>query len=355
MFHRFTRLALGASVTLGIAGLLAGGPALAQSSVQVTLNGQSVQFNPPPIERAGRVFVPLRGMFEQLGASVVYENGTINATRRQQSISLHIGSTQATVNGQPVTIDVAPFIIGASTYVPLRFISQSLGAQVNYDSSNNLVAINSRGSGYVPPVRQGVGGAMGLQEERPGSNASVRSTRPTIQAAFAAPVDPNSVRVYLDGVEVTDGTTRSSTGFIYAPPSPLQSMAHTVRVTGRDANGNRFVSTWEFTSGTAPFQNRLSLTSPSDGATVNAGSFTVSGRTVPNAHVHIAAGAVANVAGFAFGSGNYSGDTTADSSGYFSQTITLQTVPGAQIGLTVTSTDPGTNDSAQQRLRLHAQ
>ena len=49
----------------------------------------------------GRVFVPLRGVFEQLGASVVYSNGTIDANGNGRDISLQIGSTQATVNGQP--------------------------------------------------------------------------------------------------------------------------------------------------------------------------------------------------------------------------------------------------------------
>ena len=100
--------------------------------VSVTLNGAPLNLNPAPQERAGRVFVPLRGVFEQLGASVVYDNGTINAQKgHERSVSLHVGSTAATVDGQPQTLDVAPFIIGASTYVPLRFVSQSLGASTS--------------------------------------------------------------------------------------------------------------------------------------------------------------------------------------------------------------------------------
>src|ERR1700686_5129012 len=86
------------------------GPTLASGPVSVTVNGSAINLNPPPTERAGRVFVPLRGVFENLGATVVYENGTINATGRGHSISLHIGSQQATVDGQQQTVDVAPFI-----------------------------------------------------------------------------------------------------------------------------------------------------------------------------------------------------------------------------------------------------
>ena len=51
----------------------------AQSAVSVFVNGQRMSFDQPPIVQSGRVFVPLRGVFEQLGASVVYNNGQINA------------------------------------------------------------------------------------------------------------------------------------------------------------------------------------------------------------------------------------------------------------------------------------
>jgi hypothetical protein len=118
----------------------------ADAAVGVTINGNPVQVEPPPITQAGRVFVPLRGVFEQLGASVVYDDGQINATGNGRNISLHIGSTQATVDGQPQTIDVAPFIVGASTFVPLRFISESLGASVDWNDADSTVAITLAGA-----------------------------------------------------------------------------------------------------------------------------------------------------------------------------------------------------------------
>jgi len=121
------------------------------AAVTIIVNGQTVNFDQPPVERAGRVFVPLRGVFERLGASVVYAGGQINATGNGRNISLHIGSTQASVNGQPVTVDVAPFLIGARTLVPLRFVAQSLGATVDYNDSTRTVAIKGGGGG-APPV-----------------------------------------------------------------------------------------------------------------------------------------------------------------------------------------------------------
>ncbi len=351
---RFTFVASGI-FSAALIGTIA--PALAQS---ITIDGSTTQFNPPPIERSGRVFVPLRGVFERLGASVVYQAGVINATGPNGTVSLRIGSNQATVNGQPQTLDVAPFIIGASTYVPLRFVSQALGATVNYDGVNRIVAITTNGGGSYAPAptytSPPVVSAVRLTGQRPRDTSTVRSTKPTIQSDFSALVDPNSVRIYLDGLDVTNASTRSTSGFVYAPPSPLQSMQHTVRVTGRDQSGNSFDQSWSFTTGTAQTANSITVTAPANGGTVSASSFTLSGRTVPNARVHIVAGAVGSVGGvFSFGAGNYTGDTIADGSGYFSQNVSLQTLSGAQIGLTVTSTDPVTNESAEARLQLRAQ
>jgi hypothetical protein len=331
----------------------------AAADVSVTVNGRPADFAPPPIVRAGRVFVPLRGVFERLGASVVYQNGTINATRGPVTVSLQIGSTQATVSGQQQMLDVAPFIVGASTYVPLRFVSQSLGADVQYDGANQIVAISTRYGGSSRPMPNepppAPPAAIALVDQRPERDATVQSTRPTISADFSGPVDPNTVRVTLDGLDVTDSSTRSQTGFVFEPPSPLQSTTHVVRVTGRLRDGSRFARTWSFTSGTSAPQNVLRIERPGDGDAVDAGNFTVRGRTMPNARVRVIAGSVVDVGGpFAFGAGNFNGDTTADGDGRFELQVTLRTVPGARIGMTIVSTDPQTREGIQRKLTLRA-
>ena len=151
--NRLFRLAFAGATTLACT-LLLGLSASAQ--VAITINGQEVDVAPPPLISAGRVFVPLRGVFENLGASVVYSNGQINATGNGRDISLQIGSTQATVDGSPVTIDVAPFIVGASTFVPLRFVSEALGASVDWDDTNRIVAITLAGAPQNEQSDQGV-------------------------------------------------------------------------------------------------------------------------------------------------------------------------------------------------------
>jgi hypothetical protein len=330
---------------------------------RVTVDGQPVVLTPPPIVRAGRLFVPLRGVFEKLGATVVYQNPQINATAGTRTVSLAIGSTQALVGGAPQQLDVAPFIVGASTYVPLRFVSQALGASVDYDGANDIVAIVTTAPQRVvvtPIPRPAVvqprmySGEV-LRAEEPHDGAVVASTRPTISGDFTHPADPNSVRVHLDDLDVTDEATRSPSGFIFAPDSPLQNQPHDVVVEGRFADGERFRSAWHFTSGTQVPQNFVRLDRLRDGDAVG-GDFTLSGRTAPNARVRIVAGARAEPAGpYAFGTGTYTGDTIADGAGYFSEHVTLQALPGGSIGLTVVSTDPATRESARARLNLRAE
>ncbi len=344
--------------------LIGGGivPALAAGPVNVTVNGSAVNLNPPPTERAGRVFVPLRGVFENLGATVVYSAGVINATGRGHSVSLRIGSTQATVDGQQQTVDVAPFLIGASTYVPLRFVSQALGATVNYDGSNNLVAINTNGGNPPPaaltpaPANGGAAGAITLASVMPGRGASVSSRRPTIEATFGGgTVDPNSIRITLDQADVTNNSTRSPGGFTYAPPSPLQAGQHTVRVTGTDSNGGAFRRGWAFTSGGSSAVGQITNVRPANGATVPH-QFVVSGQTTPGAHVTLQVGVTSGgpttigaiigsiLSGGQTNSANYA--LTADGNGYFTTQVSIGAPSGSQIVLAINATDPQSGATA---------
>src|SRR5579872_7176737 len=115
---RLAGVGLAASLLFGFA---TAGPALAQH-VTVTVNGQVMGFDQPPVMRNNRVFVPMRAIFERLGSSVVYSNGNINSQGNGRSVHLVIGSTQASVNGQSITMDVAPFTVAGRTEVPLRFV-----------------------------------------------------------------------------------------------------------------------------------------------------------------------------------------------------------------------------------------
>jgi hypothetical protein len=214
-------------------------------NVSVVVNGQPVTFAQPPIVRAGRVFVPLRGVFERLGASVVYSNGQINATAHGRSISLTIGSTQATVDGQQQTIDVAPFIIGATTFVPLRFISQALGAAVNWNDSTSTVTIAS--AGQPPPP---VPGPRPIRFVSVWPTGTIYNASPVIRFGFDRPIAVEAARVWVDGRNVTPGLHQTGpTTFTINLPWPLPYGPHRVRVTGTTERGASFELFWSFVRG----------------------------------------------------------------------------------------------------------
>lgn len=129
----------------------------AAQDIRVTVDGTPVRFDAAQPEMiGGRVMVPLRGIFEQLGATVDWnpDNQTILASGNGRHVQLQIGSYDATVNGRLTTMDVQPQIVEDTTMVPLRFIAQSLGARVDWQPDNDLVAISTRPERpqrFVPP------------------------------------------------------------------------------------------------------------------------------------------------------------------------------------------------------------
>lgn len=233
--------------------LAASGPSavLAQQSAGVTVvvNGSTMQFDQPPLEQAGRVFVPLRSIFEQLGATVVYQNGQINATGDGRNVSLQIGSTNATVNGQSQTLDSPPFVQGSRTLVPLRFVAQALGANVDWNNNTSTVTITGSGNrgggggGYNGPPRPPMNPASFLVNRRPTGYVAPGSG---ISADFARPVRRDSVRITLDGADITGYATINSNGFDFSPRRPLVPGPHRVSVSGVAANGTPFSTGWDF-------------------------------------------------------------------------------------------------------------
>jgi uncharacterized membrane protein len=116
-------------------------------TVQVTVDGQPVTFDAaqPQVVR-GRVLVPLRSVFEQIGAAVNWDPSTqtITADGHGRHVVLQIGSFDANVNGRAVALDVPPQVMDDTTMVPLRFLGQSLGDIVDWQPQNDMVALRTR-------------------------------------------------------------------------------------------------------------------------------------------------------------------------------------------------------------------
>jgi len=334
---------------LAIAFGLTGSGAARAAGVTINVNGSQVQFDQPPVERGGRVFVPLRGVFEKLGASVVYDKGTINATGNGRNITLKIGSTAASVNGSTQTVDVPPFLIGARTLVPLRFVSQALGATVDYNNGTRTVNVSLSGGTAANPAPAST---VSLTDLKPGTDAVVAARSPSVSGSFSEPVDPNSVKITLDGRDVSNTTAISANNFLFSPAYPLAAEKHTVHVSGKSAGGTAFDRSWSFTSGTSVVKNYISNLTPAAGATIGS-TFTITGTTLPNSKVHIVAIPTYVLGGiFPVTQGTYTADLVADAGGRFSQQVSVNTASGGNVSVRITSTAPTTNEGATVTLEL---
>jgi len=114
------------------------------------VNGASYTLDVPATIIENRTYVPLRFVAEQLGCDVNYRDSDKKVTiiNGENKIELWIGKNIATVNGKLVPIDsanskVVPVIQNGRTLVPIRFISESLGFYVDYNSSKKLVTISN--------------------------------------------------------------------------------------------------------------------------------------------------------------------------------------------------------------------
>ncbi|REK75160.1 copper amine oxidase N-terminal domain-containing protein [Paenibacillus paeoniae] len=103
--------------------------------IQVQLDEKVITFEKDPFKIEGTTLVQFRPLFEALGMDVEWDsaNRMVTGTKDGLAIVLKIGSTQATVNGTPVTLLQAPQIQNGHTMVPLRFVSEATDALVAWN------------------------------------------------------------------------------------------------------------------------------------------------------------------------------------------------------------------------------
>lgn len=134
----------GADVSAAVGGIQTNGGNASESSsagaIGVILNGKVLNFEQPPVIEDGTTLVPMIAIFEAMGASVDWNNDTktVTSVKGNTTVSITLNNSTATVNGKTITLAVPGKLINGSTMVPLRFVSESLGAEVNWDGAQKL-------------------------------------------------------------------------------------------------------------------------------------------------------------------------------------------------------------------------
>ena len=114
-----------------------------KSGAKVYLGNNKINFDVQPQTVKDRLLVPFSAIAVALGTEYQYlpQNQQVSFQKGDKNIVLTIDSDVMMVNGQPVQIPVAPQVIGDRTMVPVRFIAENLGVQVDYQPDWQIVSL----------------------------------------------------------------------------------------------------------------------------------------------------------------------------------------------------------------------
>lgn len=122
-------------------------PISVPDGITVILDGEIVVFDSAqPTLINSRTMVPMRKIFEALGAVVEWDNTTqtAKAFKDGMTVEIAIGSNVMYSNGNAIEIDSPALLLRSKTYVPVRFISNALGAKVDWDQTKQIVYLTTR-------------------------------------------------------------------------------------------------------------------------------------------------------------------------------------------------------------------
>lgn len=114
------------------------------SDISIYIDGVKQEYEVTPIIENGTTLVPMRAIFETFGAEVkwVDHNQPIIATKKDLRIEIKLGSYFVKINDETIKLNVQPKLVNGVTMVPLRFISEAFGADVEWDASSKTININ---------------------------------------------------------------------------------------------------------------------------------------------------------------------------------------------------------------------
>ena len=98
-----------------------------------------------PVIVDGRTLLPVRAIVEEIGGEVAWnaETKEVTLTHEDQEIVLTIDSDEGFLNGEPQVLDAAPAIINGRTMLPIRFVAQSFGFNVDWNSETKEITISN--------------------------------------------------------------------------------------------------------------------------------------------------------------------------------------------------------------------
>ncbi len=103
------------------------------ATTQIKIDDVVVQSDTAPEQKNNRTMVPLRVISENLGAQVHWQDAQITLSMDQATVKLNLNNRTVIKNGETEQLDVQPYMKNNRTYVPIRFIAETFGSQVRYN------------------------------------------------------------------------------------------------------------------------------------------------------------------------------------------------------------------------------
>lgn len=112
------------------------------ADIQIKVDGVTIASDVNPESKNNRTMVPLRVISENLGAKVNWSDSQVTLIKNGQQVILKLNSNTVVKNGKTVLLDVKPYIKNNRTFVPMRFIAETFGSNVNY--KNGTVTVDAK-------------------------------------------------------------------------------------------------------------------------------------------------------------------------------------------------------------------
>ncbi|MCP3779010.1 stalk domain-containing protein [Paenibacillus sp. MZ03-122A] len=231
--------------------------------VEVFIDGKLQQYEQPATSISGSMLVPFRAVFEALGAKVKWDGATktVTATKGNTTIKLTVGSRDAYINGKLVRLNAAPRLINGKVMVPIRFVSEALGAKVKWNIAAQSVVIF-----LAPPQVLTTSESEQLMEEN--EDASESQSNTTILKKISTTFSKSTDIVFV--IDVTSSMTgtldyvrQKVKGFVDSVPAGSQFAV----VAFRDINlkADKDLEFLEFTTDKNKLKGNLNMLRPSAG------------------------------------------------------------------------------------------
>lgn len=116
---------------------------MAGESISLKIDGTELECEVPPQIIDGRTMVPVRDIFEAVGAEVNWDSDTKTVTgiKGDTTVEMTVDSRTEFINGEAVEMDAAPVVTEGRTLAPARYVAEAFGCSVEWDAENKVVNI----------------------------------------------------------------------------------------------------------------------------------------------------------------------------------------------------------------------